>query len=61
MFPTPIQNYSLKINIGSRIIFITVPNPAIIIGNFISPSPANIDLKNPEKTIKGKPITIVDK
>ena len=24
-----------------------VPNPANIIGNFISPSPANIDLKNP--------------
>ena len=38
-----------------------VPSPATIIGNFISPSPANIDLKNPEKTIKGRPRTIIDK
>ena len=42
-------------NIGSNIIFNIVPNPANIIGNFISPSPANIDLKNPEKTPKEIP------
>ena len=41
--------------IGSKIIFNMVPNPANIIGNFISPSPANIDLKNPEKTPKDNP------
>ena len=34
------------------IVFNKVPSPATIIGNFISPSPARIDLKNPEKTIK---------
>ena len=44
--------------IGSKIIFKTVPSPAIIIGNFISPSPAKIDLKNPEKTMKGSTKTI---
>ena len=39
-----------NIKIGSRMIFRTVPKPAIIIGNFMSPSPANMDRKNPEKT-----------
>ena len=31
-------------------VFRTVPRPATTIGSFISPSPARIDLKNPEKT-----------
>ena len=50
-----------KIKIGSRIIFKIVPKPATIIGNFISPSPARIDLKNPEKIMNGIPTHITCK
>ena len=42
-------------------IFRTVPKPAIIIGNFISPSPAKIERKKPEKIMKGIPIHITRK
>ena len=41
--------------------FNIVPNPATIIGNFISPSPERIDLKNPEKIMKGIPTHITCK
>ena len=41
--------------------FNIVPKPATIIGNFISPSPERIDLKNPEKIMKGIPTHITCK
>ena len=56
--PIPPKLSKSKINIGSKIIFKIVPNPATIIGSFISPSPANIERKKPEKTINGIPIHI---
>ena len=40
--PIPPKLSKSKINIGSKIIFKIVPNPATIIGSFISPSPANL-------------------
>ena len=57
--PTP--NSSVKMNMGSKIIFIIVPRPATAIGSFISPSPDNMDRKNVEKTIKGSPIRLIFK
>ena len=61
--PSPIlpKSFNSKIKIGSKIIFSTVPKPATAMGNFMSPSPASMDLKNAPKTINGKPTTIVDK
>ena len=41
--------------------FNIVPKPATIIGNFISPSPERIDLKNPENIMKGIPTHITCK
>ena len=41
----------LKMKIGSNIMFRTVPITATITGNFISPSPANIDLNTIAKTM----------
>ena len=53
--PKPPYASNLNMKIGSRIIFSIVPKPAIIIGNFISPSPAKIERKKPEKIMKGIP------
>ena len=50
---TPI--FKVKINIGSSMIFSIVPDPATNIGNLVSPSPTNIDLKNADNTINGNP------
>ena len=50
--PNPPYSSKSKIKIGSNIIFRTVPITATITGNFISPSPANIDLKIIAKTMK---------
>ena len=49
---------SVKIKIGSRIIFNTVPRAATVMGNLVSPSPASIDRKNVDSTIKGNPTQI---
>ena len=49
--PNPPYSSKSKIKIGSKIIFNIVPMAATITGNFISPSPANIDLNTIEKTI----------
>ena len=51
-------NPSVKIKIGSRIIFSTVPNAATVIGNLVSPSPARMERKNADRTIKGNPMQI---
>ena len=52
----PLTPYSkVKIRIGSRIRFKTVPINPIIIGIFVSPSPAKIALKNIEKITNPRP------
>ena len=45
----------VKISIGSRIRFNTVPIKPIIMGILVSPSPARIALKNIEKITKPNP------
>ena len=47
--PNPPYLSRLKINIGSRITFNTVPIAATITGNFMSPSPAKIERNTIEK------------
>ena len=50
-----------KIKIGSKIILSTVPNAAMAMGNFVSPSPTKMALKNVENTINGKPKQMIRK